>query len=255
MKNLIMALAVVLGSWSTNSFAWEWIPRPDESFEANKVRLGETFLMNRNDSDFIAVEGGQVCGLSAFKIAIRGDDARIRDLKVLFGNGQMQDIPVRLNFARGTDSRWVDLAGDTRCIKGIYVNGKSRTRTPRETRVVFFGVKRDYRDPDFRAVKLGQTSLMNRSDADFIDLRGSNCGMRSFKISVLGDDARIDYLMIQFRNGESQQINVREVFRAGTSSNWKDIDGNRRCIDKVFVYGRSSNIRLRPSIVEFWGRY
>lgn len=248
MKSVILAFALSLlpGLASANSFEFDDLETADRV-----VNLGETFLMNRADGDFIPVRGGRACNLSAFQIGIRGDAAEIRDLRVIFGNGRMQDMPVRQRFRAGENSRWIDLRGDDRCIQGVYVFGRSRTGTPRQTRVVLRG-RQDNADP---AVLLGRTRLQNRSDLDFIDLRGQRCGLQRFKIAVREDDARIDFLLLQFQNGQTQQIDLRQDFREGSSSAWKDLAGNRRCIDKVLIAGRSSMRDRRQAVVEFWGQY
>lgn len=248
MKSIILALALcVLPNFASAN------PFEPSAFETadRVVELGETFLMNRNDGDFIPVRGGKACGLSAFQIGIRGDGAQIHDLRVIFGNGQMQDMPVRQQFRAGDNSRWIDLRGDERCLQGVYVFGRSRSGNPRQTRVVLRGLKNES-DP---AVLLGRTRLQNGRDLDFIDLRGQKCGLQKFKITVREDDARIDFLMLQFQNGQTQQIDFRQDFRKGSSSAWKDLAGNRRCIDKVLIAGRSSLRDRKQAVVEFWGQY
>lgn len=251
MKKLVLVLGVLATFMSVDSWALRLRPLPGHEDAGRKVLLGETFLSNRLDGDYIRLNNA--CNLTAFQIGVRGDAAEIYDLKVVFGNGDVQDIAVREHFMPGSDSRFIDLEGDTRCIQGVYVYGRSRSITPQQTRVVLFGVKAEQ---EFgRGVLLGRTALMNRRDADLIDLPRPVCGLKEFKIAVRGDDARIDYLMVQFANGERQNIQVRDFFREGSSSNWKDLDGRRRCIDKIFVVGQSAGRDRRQSIVEFYGKF
>ena len=244
MKSVFLALAVSLLPAFASASPIE-ISAPADRV----VELGETFLMNRRDGDYIPVRGGRACDLSAFQIVIRGDGAQIFDLRVIFGNGRSQDLPVRRNFRAGENSRWIDLRGDDRCIQGVIVFGRSNTGTPRQTRVVLRGLQVE------NAVLLGRTRLANRGDLDFIDLRGQRCGLQKFKISVREDSARIDFLVLQFQNGQTQQIDIRQDFREGSSSAWKDLAGNRRCIDKVLIAGRSGMRDRRQAVVEFWGQY
>ncbi|HEY8278204.1 MAG TPA: hypothetical protein VIH99_01185 [Bdellovibrionota bacterium] len=219
------------------------------AFAAQEVRLGETYLENRNDPDFIRVDSNEGCGVTKFKMVVKGDGAQINDLKVVFGNNEIQDIQVRDRFEAGSESQWKDLNGGSRCIKGIYVNGRSFRNRPRESKVVFVGLKQA---TDARPVLVGATALSNRPDGDFINLRQPVCGLTKFMVRVRNDGARIEYLSVIFGNGQSQQIQVREFFQRGSGSQWKDLDGSRRCIDKIVIFGQSAT-RPQQSVVEFWG--
>lgn len=261
MKNLIafLSIAVTLVAVTASADirigvkprAPKWV-EPSVKFDAYKLFLGETMLENRADGDFIKVRGGQECGLTHFKIGVRGDGAVIKDLRVVFGNGDVQDISVRERFQPGTDSRWVDLQGDKRCITGVFVFGHSFSRTPRMSKVIFFGLKQKDYDQDPRRVLLGRVVLANGPDSDVVDLRRPVCGLTNFKIIVRGDDATVNFVGLQFGNGSFQQIPVRSFFRKDSGSEWKDLKGDARCIDKIFISGRSSS-RPRASTVELWG--
>ena len=68
--------------------------------------------------------GAEVCGVTEVRIHVQGDNLRINDLDVLFGNGATQDIPLRSNFSPDRTSRWVRLDGGPRCIKGLFIDAE-----------------------------------------------------------------------------------------------------------------------------------
>lgn len=53
-------------------------------------------------------------------ISVRGNGLFLYDLKVTYGNGAVQNVPVRFHFAEGATSRVISLAGPTnRIIRNI----------------------------------------------------------------------------------------------------------------------------------------
>ena len=243
------AATTLLGatSWGQNFFPSTLTP-----ISSQKVLLGSTYLMNRNDQDFIQISPNVGCGMTALQIGVQGDSATIYDLKVVFGNGQFQDISVRSQFANGSYSAWKDLNGTTRCISGIYIYGKSNQRTPQQTKVNFYGLKQVVA-PAPHAKLLGSTYLMNTRDADLITLPQAVCGLTKFKIVIKNDAARIETLKVQFGNGQVEDFHVRRYFPINSSSAWMDLIGNTRCIKKIYIVGKSSSMRPQQTKVEFWG--
>jgi hypothetical protein len=59
------------------------------------------------------------------QIHVVGNDANIEEFVVTFGNGDVINIPVREYFAQGSWSQVKDLPGDQRCIREIFVLGRT----------------------------------------------------------------------------------------------------------------------------------
>ncbi len=85
------------------------------------------------DRDTIHV--GQSEGLfRKIQIRVRGNKLFMHRLKITFGNGAVQFVPLRFHFAQGTNSRVIDLRGDKRYIKRVTMiyskpwNGQGRTK-------------------------------------------------------------------------------------------------------------------------------
>ena len=80
-------------------------------------KIGETSVNFQADRDVV-----KVWGADKFKaLQIKATDApvHIEDMQVVYENGQPEDIPIRYDFKKGTESRVIDLQGYERKIKEI----------------------------------------------------------------------------------------------------------------------------------------
>lgn len=80
-------------------------------------KIGETSVDFKADHDVI-----KVWGADAFKsLRLKATDApiHIESMQVVYENGDPENIPVRYDFKKGTESRNIDLQGNKRKIKEI----------------------------------------------------------------------------------------------------------------------------------------
>lgn len=90
--------------------------------------LGRTNLDFNRDADQIFVSscsGNDRLGARQVRLHVIGNDANIEAFVITFGNGEVANIPVRERFARNSWSVWKDLPGDQRCIREIFVMGRT----------------------------------------------------------------------------------------------------------------------------------
>ena len=62
----------------------------------------------------------------AIRLAARGNDVEMLDLKVVYANGEPDDIPVRSLIRQGSQTRPLDLRGRERAIQQIDMTYRSR---------------------------------------------------------------------------------------------------------------------------------
>lgn len=79
--------------------------------------LGERTVTDRVDHDTIAVRFR--AGIRNIKIKVEGQPVEFRDVKVHYGNGDIQDVSLRQVIPAGGWSRVIDLEGQNRDIKKI----------------------------------------------------------------------------------------------------------------------------------------
>jgi hypothetical protein len=101
--------------------------RRDNDRRAGKwVELGcqqVSFIGKDRDSIRVGRSEGR---FKAIKLAARGNDVEMLDLKVIYANGEPDDIPVRSLIRAGRETRSLDLRGRDRAIDRIDMVYRSR---------------------------------------------------------------------------------------------------------------------------------
>jgi hypothetical protein len=103
--------------------------------------------------------------------------------------------------------------------------------------------------------KLGQRKVNFKADRD--EISGHWDGIfAALQIKVRGGSISMQKMDIHFRNGQTQEIELRNNFTDGSVSRVIDLPGNRRFIDKVVFWYEATNTNTggKP-IVELWGRH
>jgi len=80
-------------------------------------KIGETSVNFETDRDVVKVWGAD--NFKALQIKATDAPVHIADMQVVYENGQPEDIPIRYDFKKGTESRVIDLQGHERKIKEI----------------------------------------------------------------------------------------------------------------------------------------
>lgn len=225
--------------------------------QGNVRLLGQTYISRDffGDSDTIYIPGtcpnGGNTAVFSVQLRVLQAAAEIEQFAVRFGSGVWQNVPVREIFQAGSNSAIIDLPGGARCIKEIYVRGRTIGNRGAQALVRIFGFGQVINNPT--AVSLGSTSLYTGAeDSDVIQVHG-RINVRAVQLRVYGADAHIDHFAVQFGNGDYETIPVRELFREGTASRVIDLPGNLRNIVKIFVIGRSLSRWGEQAIVEVIG--
>jgi hypothetical protein len=102
--------------------------------------LGERIIDYKADKDLITVTGNDYFRKLKFKIL----DAPVymNDMKVMFENNEIQNIPLNFKMEQGHESRLIDLHGNVRRIKVVYFNYKSaRPGYHGKAKLILFGQK------------------------------------------------------------------------------------------------------------------
>lgn len=102
--------------------------------------LGEKVINFTADKDLITVTGADAFRKLKFKIL----DAPVQmiDMKVMFENGETQDVPLNFRMEQGHESRVIDLPGIARRIKVVYFNYKTaRAGFRGKAKLILFGQK------------------------------------------------------------------------------------------------------------------
>jgi len=142
MKFWKLLLTTVLLCWATSAAAGP--KRVIAGALGGKV-LGKVKLGDAKDRDVVKLAPCKTPAnvkVKKLRVVAQGFQAEINRLKVEYYNGQEQVLQVRQTFRPGTDSRWIDLSGNARCIKKIVVIGDTDTigwRPGKQATLVFRG--------------------------------------------------------------------------------------------------------------------
>jgi Protein of unknown function (DUF2541) len=77
--------------------------------------------------------------VTSLKVAATQGDADIRLLRVRYGNNQTEELWVRSRLNRGSETRWIDLKGNQRCVTAILIVGDTVNSSPRPATLQVYG--------------------------------------------------------------------------------------------------------------------
>ncbi|MGD9783540.1 MAG: hypothetical protein AB7E80_00425 [Hyphomicrobiaceae bacterium] len=238
---LVLGGVAVLAASATDGSA-----RPGDRYRAvvkdGWEELGCVFVSRRADRDVIRV-GRQDGRFKAIRLSAVGNDVNVLDLKVVYGNGQPDDIPVRSEIREGTETRPLDLQGRERSIKQIEVvtkrdfQGRGRGRA----KLCAYGLQhaRAPEGPRGKWVELGCQNVGFISDRDVIRVGRRDGKFTAIRLDVSGNTVFFNDLKVVYGNGQPDDIPIRSEIRAGGHSRVIDLKGGDRFIDRIEMIYRS----------------
>lgn len=112
--------------------------------EAQKGRdwelLGSAKVGFLADRDVIRV-GKREGRYKRIKLLVSGNEIEMRDLKVVYGNGRVDDLPVRETIRAGGETRAIDLKGEGRFIKEVQLAYASKPNFRGQATVQVYGLQ------------------------------------------------------------------------------------------------------------------
>jgi hypothetical protein len=104
-------------------------------------------------------------------------------------------------------------------------------------------------------VLLGETTVDGQKDRDKIVLGRSEGRFQSIQLRVMGAPVEFQRVIVNYGNGQSEEVEVRDRIPAGGQTRAIDLRGNERVISSVdFFYGKAN---WRPGVrpkVALYGR-
>jgi hypothetical protein len=102
--------------------------------------------------------------------------------------------------------------------------------------------------------KLGERKVKFKSDKDVISGRWDGW-YEALKIKVRGGSLNMEKMVVHFRNGETQEIPLKNNFTDGSESRVIDLPGAKRLIEKVVFWYEATGTDGNKPTVELWGRH
>jgi hypothetical protein len=76
----------------------------------------------------------------------------------------------------------------------------------------------------------------------------------AIKLEVTDGALNMHRCIVHFKNGSSQEVELRHNFGRGNESRIVDLNGNRRFISKIEFWYDSKNVHLKRATLTVWGR-
>lgn len=102
---------------------------------------------------------------------------------------------------------------------------------------------------------LGTRTVKFVNDRDEIKVTAKEGLFTALRIKVLRSAMDMNKMTVHFGDGSTENIELRNSFRAGDQSRIIDLPGNRRIIKKVVFWYDTKNYKKRRAVVELWGRH
>lgn len=213
------------------------------------VRLGCQTVGFNIDRDVIRV-GGQEGRFRAIRLRAANNGIFMLDLKVVYGNGASDDIPVRAEIPAGGQTGALDLRGQDRFIQRIEMiyrlkpNFRGQAIICAEGLAVVAAGPGPGPGPGRAWVPLGCQRVGFNVDRDVIRVGRREGAFRAIRLQARGNDIFMYDLKVVYGSGAPDDIPVRAEIRAGTTSGALDLKGDRRIIQRVeMIYRSRPNFR------------
>ncbi len=102
---------------------------------------------------------------------------------------------------------------------------------------------------------LGARKINYGLDRDEIMVTRAEGVFSAVQLRIKRSPINMHKLAIHYGNGEVDEIDLRENFRAGSVSRVIDLPGNKRVIRKVVLWYDTKNLAVGKGVVELWGRH
>ena len=102
---------------------------------------------------------------------------------------------------------------------------------------------------------LGVRKVNYALDHDEIVVTRAEGAFTGLQIKVKRGPVNMHRIVVHFGNGEKEEFELRENFRAGSESRVIDLPGNKRVIKKVDFLYDTKNLSDRKGVVELWGKH
>lgn len=100
---------------------------------------------------------------------------------------------------------------------------------------------------------LGEVRAARKADRDVIRVKGQHAS-RAIRLRVF--DAPVEFLSVRvwFRNGESHEVEVRQVIGKGGGTRVIDLPRRHRFLDRVVFWYRTPAAARQQARVQLWAR-
>ncbi len=220
------------------------------------------------DRDVIRV-GAEVGKFDRIRMRVLDNDIFIRSMKVVFANGESEEVAYNADVKANTRTRWIPLKGD-RFIKEIQLiynskpnfKGRAYIEVYGEYAEGWLGSSGEGKKFNEGWVLLGgQTAGFTIDRNDIVKVGRNDGGFRKIRVNVKDETITLFEVRVIYGNGEVDIIPAnRTAVRPGGVYGPIDLKGGSRIIQEIRPTYRTrifqqGGVARGRSVVEFWGQH
>jgi hypothetical protein len=240
--------------------------RPSHGAEVGRappgwVLFGAKTVGTSVERDIIEI-GNEVGRFSRIAVAVRDDDVYLREVTLIYGNGQRDTRQINTEIKANSRTRPLDIPGD-RFIRQIEMVYQSRPGNRTNAVVEVFGEYdrkwlAEGRD-GFQGYNRGwlmigaQRALMFTTDSDAFQVGEQFGRFRAIRLTARRHAVRITGLRVTYSNGQVEEVPLFQELTDGQSTRDIDLRIRDRYIQRVDVRYRTKLNFLGEGLVELWG--
>lgn len=229
-------------------------------------RLGVQSVGFGVDRDIIRV-GRYEGRFDAVTLRVLGNDIELMSARVVFGNGEVEELRIRGIYRAGTDTGISRLDFRARAIDRVELVYRSNPRFPGQAIVELWGLHAaDFREPP-RPVPppgppqafvgpawemLGERLVDMNLERDVVPVGRWEGSFTKIRLKVVNHDIELRDVTIVYGNGDAEQWVIRRRVRDEEPGPVFDLAGHRRTVSRVILTYRATNPFARTT-VQVWG--
>ena len=240
---------------------------PGTVTEFGDVLFGAQYVGFTVDRDVIRV-GNEIGKFDKLRLRVLDNDVYIKDMKVVYTNGESDDLAVNAEVKQNSRTGWFNLHGD-RFIKEVQMVYRSKPSFKGQARVEVLGQYAEgWLGPNGEGRKFNQgwvllgaqTAGFIGFDKDVIPVGKNEGGFKRIRVTVKDRAITLNELRVIYGSGQEDVIPVKAKIEAGSTYGPIDLKGGTRTVKEIQAKYRSRFIDKDArgkgmATVEVWGQH
>ncbi len=242
--------------------------RPGAAVDSGEVLFGTQAVGFAVDRDTIRV-GAEVGKFDKIRMRVLDNDIFINSIKVIYSNGESQELAYNADAKKDTRTKWFDLKGD-RFIKEIQLVYRAKPNFRGQAYVEVYGQYAEgWLGPQGEGKKYnagfvllgGQTAGFTIDRNDTIKVGKNEGGFKRIEVRVRDHAITLFEVRVVYGNGEVDIIPAnRTKVEAGGRFGPIDLKGGTRIVQEIRPTYRTrifqqGGVARGRAVVEFWGQH
>jgi hypothetical protein len=233
-----------------------------------EILFGGKYVGFLVDRDVIPV-ASEIGKFDRIRLRVLDNDIFVNTIKVVYANGETEEIGYNAEAKRDTRTRWIQLKGD-RFIKELQLIYQARPNYRGQAYVEVYGQyaegwlspQGEGRKYNAGWVMLGaQTAGFTIDRNEVIKVGRNEGGFKKIRVNVLDETITLFEVRVVYGNGEVDIVPFNRMkIEAGASSNPIDLKGGPRVVEEIRPVFRTrifqqGGIAKGRATVQFWGQH